>query len=306
MHSSVNGAGWGLLRFFMPASRPFAVPCRPVFVQLMSLFIASLNSGSNGNCYYVGNEQEAILVDAGISCRETERRMLRLGLSMRKVRAIFISHEHTDHIRGLAVMAHKYQLPVYITRNTLLNGRGLQLKPELTVHFNAGSTIEVGGLNITSFSKEHDAAEPASFIVSGNGVTVGVFTDIGTPCDNLVQHFRQCHAAFLEANYDETMLEKGRYPHFLKNRIRGGKGHLSNTQALDLFRNHRPAFMSHLLLAHLSQDNNNPQLVEELFRPHAGDTLVAIASRHEASAVYQVAAPGISAAPVAPVQAALF
>src|SRR5450631_777143 len=87
----------------------------------MSLFIASLNSGSNGNCYYVGNEHEAVLVDAGISCRETERRMLRLGLSMRKVKAIFVSHEHSDHINGIPVLSKKYRLPVYITQATLRN-----------------------------------------------------------------------------------------------------------------------------------------------------------------------------------------
>src|ERR1700709_624617 len=95
----------------------------PLLCIYMSLFITSLNSGSNGNCYYIGNEQEAILVDAGISCRETEKRMLRLGLSMNKVKAIFISHEHSDHINGVTVLAKKYQLPVYITQPTLIGGK---------------------------------------------------------------------------------------------------------------------------------------------------------------------------------------
>src|SRR5947209_5371992 len=100
----------------------------------MSLFIASLNSGSNGNCYYIGNEHDAVLVDAGISCRETERRMLRLGLSMQKVRAIFISHEHSDHISGVTVLAKKYQLKVYITPQTMLKG-GLLLQEHLVIPF---------------------------------------------------------------------------------------------------------------------------------------------------------------------------
>src|SRR6202008_1369479 len=100
----------------------------------MSLFITSLNSGSNGNCYYVGNEQEAVLIDAGISCRETERRMKRLGLSMHKVKAIFVSHEHSDHMNGIAVLSKKYKLPVYIPPATL-NNSGLDLEYHLVVSF---------------------------------------------------------------------------------------------------------------------------------------------------------------------------
>jgi phosphoribosyl 1,2-cyclic phosphodiesterase len=113
-----------------------------------------------------------------------------------------------------------------------------------------------------------------------------VFTDIGAPCDHVINHFQQCHAAFLEANYDETMLEQGSYPYHLKRRIRGGQGHLSNKQALDLFIKHRPSFMSHLLLSHLSQDNNCPRLVHELFSQHAYHTQIVVASRYEESAVY--------------------
>lgn len=232
----------------------------------MALHIASLNSGSNGNCYYIGNSREAVLVDAGISCRETERRMSRLGLSMQKVKAIFVSHEHTDHISGIPALVKKYQLPVYITHTTLLNG-GFALEPHLTMPFSAHLPVQVGDLQVHAFTKQHDASEPHSFTIRYNNITVGVFTDIGVACGNLVHHFRQCHAAFLEANYDTDMLEKGRYPFFLKKRISGGKGHLSNAQALELFTLHKPAFMSHLLLAHLSKDNNDPQLVQRLFKP---------------------------------------
>src|SRR5476651_2604834 len=131
----------------------------------MSLFIASLNSGSNGNCYYVGNEHEAVLVDAGISCRETERRMLRLGLSIRKVKAIFVSHEHSDHISGIAVLAKKYQLPVYITRLTLQKA-GLILDENLVLPFSASQIIYIGGLQVTAFTKKHDDGDPHSFMVT--------------------------------------------------------------------------------------------------------------------------------------------
>lgn len=252
----------------------------------MSLYIASLNSGSNGNCYYIGNGQEAILVDAGISCRETERRMKRLGLSMQQVKAIFVSHEHSDHIRGVPVLAQKYDLPVFITEATLYHG-GLSLS-QPSIAFKAYEPVQIGGLCVTAFPKFHDAAEPHSFVVTGNKTRIGVFTDIGAPCAHVINHFRQCHAAFLEANYDETMLEQGRYPRHLKNRIRGGHGHLSNTQALELFKKYRPSFMSHLLLSHLSQDNNSPTLVKDLFTQHAGETQIIVASRFEETAVYQV------------------
>ena len=251
----------------------------------MSLFIASLNSGSNGNCYYVGNEQEAVLVDAGISCRETERRMNRLGLPLSKVKAIFISHEHTDHISGLSVLATRYQLPVYITAPTLANAR-IRIPAHLAVSFSSGEVIEVGGLSVTSFVKHHDARDPHSFSITGNGITVGVFTDIGQPCNRLASHFSKCHAAFLEANYDTNMLLNGRYPHFLKHRISGGKGHLSNAQALQLFLEHRPAYMTHLLLSHLSKDNNDPELVQRLFREQAAGVEVVVASRFGESEVY--------------------
>ncbi|RFS21971.1 MBL fold metallo-hydrolase [Chitinophaga silvatica] len=253
----------------------------------MSLFITSLNSGSNGNCYYIGNEDSAVLIDAGISCRETEKRMARLGLSMLRVKAIFISHEHTDHIKGVTVLAKKYRLPVYITNSTLEHG-GLNLDTRQVVSFSAFEPVEIGPLTVTAFPKNHDAAEPHSFIVSGNQVTIGVFTDIGIPCEELIRHFKLCHAAFLEANYDEEMLEKGRYPYFLKNRIRGGKGHLSNRQALEVFTMHRPPFMSHLLLSHLSRDNNNPELVQSLFNEHAAGTEIVVASRYQETAIYQI------------------
>jgi phosphoribosyl 1,2-cyclic phosphodiesterase len=255
----------------------------------MSLFISSLNSGSNGNCYYIGNDKEAVLVDAGISCREIEKRMKRLHLSMQKVKAVFISHEHTDHIRGLHSLVKKYMLPVYITTPTLRFGR-LYFGYDVARNFGPHETIAVGDLKITAFPKLHDASDPYSFTVSYNNVNVGVFTDIGLPCENVINHFKQCHAAFLEANYDDEMLDKGNYPYHLKKRIRGERGHLSNKQALELFKRHRPSFMTHLLLSHLSQNNNSPELVEELFTQYADGVKMIIASRYEETPVYHITA----------------
>ncbi len=255
----------------------------------MSLSITSLNSGSNGNCYYIGNEHEAVLVDAGISCRETETRMHRLGLSMKKVKAIFISHEHSDHIRGVSVLAKKYRLPVYITPLTLRHG-GLFL--EDAIPFYAYEPIIIGELLVTAFPKLHDAAHPHSFIITCRDIKVGVFTDIGAACENVITHFKQCHAAFLEANYDDELLENGRYPYHLKRRIRGGNGHLSNTQALAIFTAHRAPYLTHLLLAHLSKDNNDPTLVHNLFSSHANGTQIIVASRYNETPVYHIGETG--------------
>lgn len=255
----------------------------------MSLSICSLNTGSNGNCFYIGNADEAILVDAGLSCKETELRLSRLGLSIQNVKAIFITHEHSDHIKGLPVLAKKYQIPVYITPPTLLRGKQV-IQNNLINGFLAHTPIAIGGLSIIAFPKLHDAAEPHSFTITCNGITVGVFTDIGGHCANLIDNFKKCNAVFLEANYDEEMLERGSYPYFLKNRIRGGNGHLSNKQALDLFLNHRSDSLSHLFLSHLSKDNNCPDLVQRLFAEHANGTEIVVASRLQETAVYHISA----------------
>lgn len=255
----------------------------------MSLFITSIGSGSNGNCYYVGNDQEAVLIDAGLTCRETEKRMRRLDLSMDKVKAIFISHEHGDHIKGLEVISKKYRLPVYITPATLQHSR-LRLDASLVYPFVQYTPVRIGGLAVHPFPKQHDAADPHSFNVSCNGITVGIFTDIGAPCLHVIDHFTQCHAAFLEANYDEAMLENGRYPIHLKRRISGDAGHLSNRQALELFLAHRPSFMSHVLLSHLSQDNNSPELAGNLFNSSCRNTKVVVATRYSETPVYHICA----------------
>ncbi len=253
----------------------------------MSLTIASINSGSNGNCYYIGNNDHAVFVDAGISCRETEKRMKRLGLSIEKVKAIFVSHEHGDHITGIPALSKKYQIPVYITPPTHSNVR-MPVEPHLLHSFDAHKPIQIDTLTIIPFPKFHDAADPHSFVVKNEKISIGVFTDIGIPCKHLIHYFKQCHAAFLEANYDSQLLEKGSYPYHLKKRITGGDGHLSNHQALELFLSYRPSFMSHLLLSHLSKNNNHPQLVSDLFAPHAGHTEIVIASRYQESATYHI------------------
>lgn len=253
----------------------------------MSLQLASLNSGSNANCYYVGNKNEAVLIDAGLSCRETEKRMKRLGLEMRSIKAIFISHEHADHIAGLQVLAKKHRLPVYITGKTRENSP-LEIEKELTCTFHADEPVMIGGLSVLPFTKNHDADDPHSFVIGFKNVNVGVITDLGFACRQTIKHFKTCDAVFLESNYCEMMLKNGSYPLHLKKRISGKKGHLSNDQALELFLRHKPEQLQLLILSHLSQNNNHPEVVRKLFEPHTGNVKLVVASRHKESELFTI------------------
>ena len=255
------------------------------------LQVAALNTGSNGNCFYVGNHQEAVLIDAGISCREIEKRMRRLELDMGRVRAVFITHEHTDHICGLATLTKKYQLPVYITPLTLQHSR-LALDTRWVRPFLANKPVKVGAMQVKPFRKVHDAIDPHSFMISCQGIHVGVITDIGHHSREVISHFKQCHAVFLESNYCEDMLWKGSYPYPLKKRISGGQGHISNRQALELFMDHRVKQLTHLFLSHLSGNNNTPELVYDLFRPYQHLARIVVASRHEETPLYWIGETG--------------
>ncbi len=262
----------------------------------MPLYISSLNSGSNANCYYVGNSQEAVLIDAGLSCRETEKRMLQLGLPIEKVKALFISHEHSDHITGVPGISKKYNLPVFITDATMANSR-IPVEAGLINSFKHDHRIAIGNLSVLPFKKYHDGKDPHSFIVSGNGVNVGVITDIGFACKQVIKYFNQCQAVFLESNYCADMLANGSYPYHLQQRISGDDGHLSNAQALELFINYKSADLQLLILSHLSKNNNKPEVVEQLFTPHAGSTKIVIASRYEPSEVFCIEGNNISISP---------
>jgi phosphoribosyl 1,2-cyclic phosphodiesterase len=253
----------------------------------MAVYFSSLNSGSNANCYYVSSGDTAILVDAGLSCRETEKRMNRLGLKMEQVKAIFISHEHSDHITGLEVLSRKHKLPVYISQKTLANS-SISIDQTLTRYFRKDETVVIDNMQVKCFNKSHDAADPFSFMISSQNINVAVITDIGYACKQVLNYFQQSHVVFLESNYCETMLANGDYPYHLKRRISSDEGHLSNKQALELFLNYRTPQLSHLILSHLSKNNNTPETVEALFKPHAGNTNVIVASRYEESALFSI------------------
>ena len=156
----------------------------------------------------------------------------------------------------------------------------------------------IGRLAITAFTKKHDAADPHSFMISQDGLQIGVFTDIGVSCEEVIRNFRLCHAVFLESNYCEEMLDGGRYPYFLKQRIRGGHGHLSNREALDLFVRYRSPYLRHIILSHLSSNNNRMELVNQLFTEKAGDVKVTVASRFRETELFALDPVPIQQRPV--------
>jgi phosphoribosyl 1,2-cyclic phosphodiesterase len=245
----------------------------------MSLHLVSLNSGSNGNSYYVGNEEHGVLIDAGISCKTLEYRMKSLNLPIHRIRGVFITHEHGDHIGGLSTLAFRHHIPVYASEGTIKELGSFKDKiPPFVIQPETPVILE--DLTITGFKKYHDAADPLSFIVSHSDKHIGIFTDIGTACTNLRKYFSICHAVLLESNYDEEMLQNGKYPEFLKSRIRGDNGHLSNSQALELFLSCKADHLEYLCLGHLSKENNHPDLVRELFEKHAKGIKIEIANRY--------------------------
>ncbi len=247
----------------------------------------ALASGSNGNCYYVGNEEEAVLIDAGISRKQVLKRMKEVGLDINKVKAVFISHEHSDHIRGLRVLGDLHQIDAFLTVNTLGKTR-VHHRPSKVRTFESGQTIEVGNIKVHSFAKKHDAVDPTSFRVEVDGKSIGVMTDIGVACTNVKKHLEQCHAVFLESNYDEQMLDDGPYPAYLKGRVKSDYGHLSNNQAVRLVEQLRSSVLNTILLSHISADNNRPELAMKAFQTVSDRYAIYPTSRYAPSEVYKL------------------
>lgn len=251
------------------------------------LEICAIASGSNGNCYYVGNEKDAILIDAGISAKQIILRMKERGLNPAKVKAVFVSHEHSDHMRGVRGVNKKLQVPIFLTVKTH-SGLYKNLRPDCPKFFTPGNTIEVGEFTIHSFLKNHDASEPCSFRVQYKEKNIGVFTDIGEPCDNVKSHLQKCDGLFLEANYDEKMLWEGRYPYFLKQRVASEVGHLSNDQAFELLDKHVGENLQCVFLSHISKENNTPEIASKRMDSLSAKFEVKVATRFEASEVYRL------------------
>ncbi|MFO8002318.1 MAG: MBL fold metallo-hydrolase [Marinilabilia sp.] len=249
--------------------------------------ICALASGSNGNCYYIGNNRDAVLVDAGISRRQVLQRMKERGLDPSKIRAVFISHEHADHFRGIRVLSKHLDIPVFMTRPAYEKSWGPN-RPAKISFFDPGDILKVGGFNIYTFLKQHDAAQPCSFRIEHDELNVGIMTDIGEPCQNVQHHFSTCQALFLESNYDEDMLWNGAYPLYLKNRVASAFGHLSNKQACELLTSYGGDDLQVVFLSHLSEDNNRPEIAMEAFQGVKNKYQVKLTNRYAPAELFRL------------------
>ena len=252
--------------------------------------ICSLASGSNGNAYYIEYGNEAILVDAGISGKKIFKRAEQRGIDVGKIKAVFVSHEHSDHVRGLHTFCDKTGAKTYMTRGTATAMRPFYMPAVPPQIIDVDGVTAIGAMNVYSFSKPHDVQEPCSFRVECGDINIGIFTDIGCTCVGLVENLAKCHVAFLESNYDEQMLRSGRYPQQLKERILSDVGHLSNEQAADIVRSTPAPHLHTLILSHLSADNNRPQIALKAFAEFADKIQILTASRYEAGQVFTVTA----------------
>ena len=225
-------------------------------------------SGSSGNCIYVGSECTHLLIDVGISGKKTEAGVNSIGLSMSEIDGILITHEHSDHIAGLGVISRKHDIPIYTTRGTkeaLLNKIG-NIDPELICEIYPDDKLTIKDISVIPMKVSHDAADPVAFTFSSEGKKIGIATDLGIYTDYTVEHLKGMDALFLEANHDVKMLEVGPYPYYLKRRILGNKGHLSNELAGDLLSKLLHDGLKSVYLGHLSKENNLPELAYETVR----------------------------------------
>jgi phosphoribosyl 1,2-cyclic phosphodiesterase len=255
----------------------------------MNFEAISIQSGSNGNCIYVETDSARLIFDAGLSCSETERRLLARGKDIRKVDAIIISHDHADHIRYAGAMQRKYGMPLYITKDTLdvaLERHRLGSLNDVR-HFDAGDTIKLREVIIRTIPTPHDGADGAVFVVTSGGKSLGIMTDLGHVFDELGDEISRLDAVFIESNYDLEMLLNGPYPAFLKRRVEGPGGHISNREAAELL-----LFGGRLrwaCLAHLSHNNNYPALALKTHRKIVPQTLTLhIAGRNAATEILTV------------------
>ena len=223
---------------------------------------ASLGSGSKGNATLVECVDTRLLIDCGFSARETVRRLALLGLEPEQLSAILVTHEHSDHCAGVAVLARKYHLPVYMTHGTYRTGRCGEIADINT--FNCGTDFELGGVEIATVAVPHDAKEPCQYVFRAAGKTLGVLTDLGSITPTVVSAYQRCDALLLEFNHDQKMLMEGPYPESLKRRVDSDWGHLNNQQSADILGQIDTQNLQHLVVAHVSDKNNCPTLARDI------------------------------------------
>jgi phosphoribosyl 1,2-cyclic phosphodiesterase len=225
----------------------------------MSLSMTLLGSGSSGNATLVSDGDRHILVDIGLSARETIRRLETCGLGPEKISAIVISHEHGDHCRGVHPFAKHLEIPVFMTEPAF-RASGMPLNPARIERIEAGVPFDVYGMKFTPFTVPHDAADPIGLRISNNGVKIGIVLDLGYISNLVVERLRGCDAIVLESNHDLNMLKVGPYPWSLKQRVMSRRGHLSNDAVAEFLGNGFDGSARHVILAHLSKKNNHPEI----------------------------------------------
>jgi len=256
------------------------------------LRVCLLASGSKGNAIYIESRESRILIDAGLSARELSSRLQGIGVAGEDLHALLISHEHSDHCRGLGPVARRFRLPVYVhpeTRRALRDPGRLDDVRE----FEAGEAFAIRDLRVEAFPITHDAAAPVGYIIETDEGKIGIATDLGIATRLVVQRLQDCRVLILESNHDEAMLRDGPYPWPLKQRIRGQHGHLSNTASVGLLANLLGSALEAVFLAHLSETNNLPALAESgalalLEQQNVCRPQLIVGSQHQASVCFAV------------------
>lgn len=233
----------------------------------MPISITVLASGSRGNSTVLATSSTRVLIDCGLSCRETCRRLLSQGIDPESLNAILVTHEHSDHVAGLHVMAKRFRLPVYMTAPThstweeqYRDSAGNRVRAERLELFASGKAFSIGEIEVTPFTIPHDAADPVGFRFVAEGVRVAYVTDLGNLTRNVRYHLNGCDAMVIESNHDTEMLRTGPYPWAVKQRVLSRVGHLSNEALAEFFTTDYDGRAAFVILAHLSEQNNHPEI----------------------------------------------
>ncbi|MEY8336948.1 MBL fold metallo-hydrolase [Lachnospiraceae bacterium 62-35] len=258
----------------------------------------SIASGSSGNCIYAGTDHTHVLIDAGISNKRIETGLNKIGITGKELSAIFITHEHSDHVKGLGVLARRYGIPVYGTKETLEEIASMaslgKYSHELYRPVKPDVNFTVGDMEILPFRIDHDAANPVGYRIKSGGRSAAVATDMGHYDEYIIRHLQNLDAILLESNHDVKMLETGPYPYYLKRRILGDHGHLSNETAGRLLNHIVHDNLKKIILGHLSKENNYAELAYETVKleitqgnnPYSGsDFSISVAKRDEMSEI---------------------
>ncbi len=229
--------------------------------------LCSIASGSSGNCIYVGSNNTNLLVDAGISAKRIENGLNGIDIRPDTIQGILITHEHSDHVSGLGVLARKYHIPIYSTYETASSIQKIkslgEIPDELFHYVRPDETFHINDIGVEPFSTSHDASNPVCYTMHSDGHKVGIATDLGKYDDYIISKLGDSEILFIEANHDVNMLMVGKYPYYLKQRILGDRGHLSNETSADLISRLINPRLQHILLAHLSKENNYEELAYE-------------------------------------------